>query len=441
MDRLNHFGPLSAWRERFFHLEKPLTLTSTEREILFKYVGNLWRYKHQSHRGKVFVCRASRKTRNVDKNKPDYHVPVEKQRNRKSRESVPCPASMVEVQLPGGFWYYERKGRPHSHDLGAADRAAVSTSLRLLERSVKVGWVMGNRTKLVGGEREDWGHMIWQSEDRRKRVRLTYDPIDVMSMYNGVKSKAAGAVVLFSGCTRDNSVPEGEYVQPVEGEEGGPQAGGHTHTIENGTSKLAQPTVPSSGPADGTLNGQGLDGTVLTEPLPLTLPYEPASSSSLHPTVPISTQNLLPSQNSLPVQGTTPNPPPKSTSNSQQPQALPVASLTYSSYVPLALKTLQSIAEQIHVQHRLENISLSHRLGNVPVGEESVVICVSAGHRQEAWRAGEQALEEVKKRVEIWKWEVFQGALDGSDGQALWRSNIADNRIRAEASAGASNAS
>lgn len=58
-----------------------------------------------------------------------------------------------------------------------------------------------------------------------------------------------------------------------------------------------------------------------------------------------------------------------------------------------------------------------HRLGTVPIGEESILIAVSSPHRQAAWRAGEEALEECKSRVEVWKREEFEG--EGG----VWRAN------------------
>lgn len=44
------------------------------------------------------------------------------------------------------------------------------------------------------------------------------------------------------------------------------------------------------------------------------------------------------------------------------------------------------------------------------------MIAVSAPHRTAAWRAGEECLERVKERVEIWKEEWFE---DGG----VWRAN------------------
>lgn len=76
-----------------------------------------------------------------------------------------------------------------------------------------------------------------------------------------------------------------------------------------------------------------------------------------------------------------------------------------------------SIAKSVHEKHGLKAIAMIHRLGIVPVAEESILIAVSSPHRQAAWRAGEEALELCKERVEVWKKEEFEG------GQGVWRAN------------------
>ena len=77
-----------------------------------------------------------------------------------------------------------------------------------------------------------------------------------------------------------------------------------------------------------------------------------------------------------------------------------------------------SIARTIKQKHSLTAISMIHRLGVVPIAEESILISVSAPHRQAAWRAGEEALEECKDKAEIWKLEEFGGEEGG-----IWRAN------------------
>ncbi|KAI9927872.1 hypothetical protein ASPWEDRAFT_112883 [Aspergillus wentii DTO 134E9] len=95
----------------------------------------------------------------------------------------------------------------------------------------------------------------------------------------------------------------------------------------------------------------------------------------------------------------------------------PVLQLSYTTYPPLALKTLSAIAEEAVSKHGLTGVSIAHRLGVVPIREASIVIAVSAGHRGAAWRAGEEVLELCKEKAEIWKMEEFV------DGGAEWRAN------------------
>lgn len=95
-----------------------------------------------------------------------------------------------------------------------------------------------------------------------------------------------------------------------------------------------------------------------------------------------------------------------------------VLDLQYQSYVPLALNTLHEIAAALQRKHSLQAIAIVHRLGGVPIGEESILIAVSSAHRAAAWRAGEECLEEVKARAEIWKLERF---VDDEGG--VWRAN------------------
>ncbi|OAL06139.1 Molybdopterin biosynthesis MoaE [Phaeosphaeriaceae sp. SRC1lsM3a] len=96
---------------------------------------------------------------------------------------------------------------------------------------------------------------------------------------------------------------------------------------------------------------------------------------------------------------------------------MPVSSLAYTSYAPLAMSTLYRIATNILEKHSCTKIAIIHKLGECPIGEESIVIAVSAPHRKAAWLAGEEALEQTKEKAEIWKLERFEG------GEGVWRAN------------------
>lgn len=95
-----------------------------------------------------------------------------------------------------------------------------------------------------------------------------------------------------------------------------------------------------------------------------------------------------------------------------------VTQLFYEAYVTLALRTMLSIASEIKNEFSLCSIAIVHRLGNVPIGEESIMIAVSSPHRIAAWGAGEAALERCKAAAEIWKFES-----SGEADTGTWKAN------------------
>jgi molybdopterin synthase catalytic subunit len=54
-------------------------------------------------------------------------------------------------------------------------------------------------------------------------------------------------------------------------------------------------------------------------------------------------------------------------------------------------------------------MAIVHRIGPVQITEPSVMIAVSAGHREAAFAACRFAIEEIKRTVPIWKKEVYEG--------------------------------
>lgn len=102
----------------------------------------------------------------------------------------------------------------------------------------------------------------------------------------------------------------------------------------------------------------------------------------------------------------------------------PVSHLAYQAYPKLALNTLLKIATEVRSEHNLEKVIIVHRLGEVPIGEESIIVGISSGHRGEGWKGAEEMLERVKERAEIWKqeWFVDDQAADGRP-EAVWKAN------------------
>jgi molybdopterin synthase catalytic subunit len=99
----------------------------------------------------------------------------------------------------------------------------------------------------------------------------------------------------------------------------------------------------------------------------------------------------------------------------------PVARLEYEAYRPMAEKELRSLADEVRQRFPgAHGVALVHRLGSVPLAEASVAVAVSTAHRDEAFRACRWAIDELKRRVPIWKRESYR---DGSAPQ--WVANAA----------------
>ena len=86
-----------------------------------------------------------------------------------------------------------------------------------------------------------------------------------------------------------------------------------------------------------------------------------------------------------------------------------VTHLDYEAYEGMAEKVMEEIAESLRAKYQLTAIAIHHRIGRVSIGETSVVIAVSAPHRQDALAACKDAIDELKERVPLWKKEVYEG--------------------------------
>lgn len=74
-------------------------------------------------------------------------------------------------------------------------------------------------------------------------------------------------------------------------------------------------------------------------------------------------------------------------------------------YEEMALNQLQKIHDEATQQFDVHQINVIHRVGILNVSENIVGIAVGAGHRDEAFNACRYVLEELKKRVPLWKKE------------------------------------
>ena len=86
-----------------------------------------------------------------------------------------------------------------------------------------------------------------------------------------------------------------------------------------------------------------------------------------------------------------------------------VVRLEYEAYEGMAEEVMAEIAAELLDRYELTAISIHHRIGVVEIGEQSVVIAVSAPHRADALSACRDAIDTLKERVPLWKKEIYEG--------------------------------
>jgi molybdopterin synthase catalytic subunit len=90
-----------------------------------------------------------------------------------------------------------------------------------------------------------------------------------------------------------------------------------------------------------------------------------------------------------------------------------VLRLEYHAYEPMAEAECARIVAETESRWPV-TVALRHRLGALEVGETAVAVVAAAAHRDAAFAACRYVIEELKRRVPIWKREVF------TDGQVEW---------------------
>jgi len=91
-----------------------------------------------------------------------------------------------------------------------------------------------------------------------------------------------------------------------------------------------------------------------------------------------------------------------------------VTAIEYSAYDAMAEAEIARMLAEALERWPEARVALQHRLGMIPVGEASIAIAAAAPHRDEAFAACRYVIEEVKKRLPIWKKE------QRVDGTTTW---------------------
>jgi molybdopterin synthase catalytic subunit len=91
-------------------------------------------------------------------------------------------------------------------------------------------------------------------------------------------------------------------------------------------------------------------------------------------------------------------------------------SVTELEYVghPTAQDVITEIAAEFAARPGLTAVAVTHRIGMLGIGDVALACAVSAAHRGEAFTACADLVDEVKKRLPIWKRQLF------TDGEEEW---------------------
>lgn len=91
-----------------------------------------------------------------------------------------------------------------------------------------------------------------------------------------------------------------------------------------------------------------------------------------------------------------------------------VVGIRYDAYRAMAERVLAEIAREAAARLGTDRLAVVHRIGELGIGETSVAIAVSSPHRAEAFDAARYTIEEIKRRLPVWKEELYPA------GEARW---------------------
>jgi molybdopterin synthase catalytic subunit len=97
----------------------------------------------------------------------------------------------------------------------------------------------------------------------------------------------------------------------------------------------------------------------------------------------------------------------------------PVSGMEYTAYEPMAEQELARICAEAADRFQTADLVVEHRVGTLELGEVSVAIAIAHGHRAPAFEGARYIIEELKRRVPIWKLEHY------TDGTREWVDPIA----------------
>jgi len=83
-----------------------------------------------------------------------------------------------------------------------------------------------------------------------------------------------------------------------------------------------------------------------------------------------------------------------------------IKKLLYEYYPEMAQKKLGELRERVLQNFDVLEVAIIHRTGEIKIGENIILIIAAAEHRNEAFKACQWCIDELKRVVPIWKKEI-----------------------------------
>lgn len=91
-----------------------------------------------------------------------------------------------------------------------------------------------------------------------------------------------------------------------------------------------------------------------------------------------------------------------------------VRELEYVGHPTAASVVAEVVADVVARFEGVRAVAVSHRVGSLAIGDVALACAVSADHRREAFDVCSELVDEVKRRLPVWKRQVF------ADGTEEW---------------------
>lgn len=94
-----------------------------------------------------------------------------------------------------------------------------------------------------------------------------------------------------------------------------------------------------------------------------------------------------------------------------------VEKINYTAYADMVRAEGERILNEACVQFSIRQSLIIHRVGPHAIGDISIVVGVASVHRADSFAAAEWIMDEIKKRLPVWKEEFY------TEGDRAWPQN------------------